>query len=346
MRDASSLTNEFWSEVFGANVTTSKVAEIGDGLVGMNVRVTLHSDTPTVPKSIVAKLPSQDETSRATGIAMRNYEREVKFYRDIAHTVDIHVPHCYYAEWNEVDSDFVLVLEDLAPSTQGNQIVGCSQSHARLAVLELAKLHGPRWGDASLLEYEWLQGREGPDEAETLKNIYAMCLPGFIGTYGDYLEPDALKLVGQFASEVDSWLLRRVGPHTIGHGDYRLDNIMFASAEGGAPISVVDWQTPSRVQAMGDVAYFLGAGVQPHERREMESDLVREYLAALQQYDVTYSFDDAWEQYVVNSFAGVVMSVVASQLVKHTDRGEKMFAAMATRHLRHALDLEAIALLS
>lgn len=346
MRDASSLTDEFWSEVFGSSVTASKSTEIGDGLVGMNVRVSLHSDTPTVPKSVVAKLPSQDETSRATGVALRNYEREVKFYRDIAHTVDIHVPRCFHAEWNDVDSDFVLVLEDLAPAAQGNQITGCSQSHARLAVLELAKLHGPRWGDTSLVDCEWLQGREGPDEAETLKNIYAMCLPGFIGTYGTYLKPDALNLVEQFADVVDSWLLHREGPHTIGHGDYRLDNIMFASEEGGAPISVVDWQTPSRVQAMGDVSYFLGAGVQPHERREMESDLVREYLAALQQYDVTYSFDEAWEQYVVNSFAGVVMSVVATQLVKHTERGEKMFAAMATRHLRHALDLEAIALLS
>ena len=345
MRDASSLTDEFWSEVFNADVTASKVTEIGDGLVGMNVRVALHSTDGGVPQSVVAKLPSQDETSRATGVALRNYEREVKFYRDIAHTVDVHVPRCFYSEWNEVDSDFVLVLEDLSPATQGNQILGCSLSHARLAVLELAKLHGPRWGDASLLQHEWLQGREGPDEAETLKNIYAMCLPGFTETYAGYLEDEALTLVKEFAGEVDSWLLRREGPHTIGHGDYRLDNLMFATEEGGAPISVVDWQTPSRAQGMSDVSYFLGAGVQPHERREIENALVGEYLDALKSYGVIYSFDDAWEQYIINSFAGVVMSVVASQLVKHTHRGEKMFAAMATRHLRHALDLGAMAML-
>lgn len=345
MRDASSLTDEFWSEVFDADVTASKVEEIGDGLVGMNVRVALHCADEVVPQSVVAKLPSQDETSRATGVALRNYEREVKFYRDIAHTVDIHVPRCFHAEWNELDSDFVLVLEDLSPAMQGNQIRGCSYSHARLAVLELAKLHGPRWGDATLLQYEWLQGREGPDEAETLKNIYAMCLPGFIGTYASYLEPDTLKLVEEFGGEVDSWLLRREGPHTIGHGDYRLDNLMFATEQGGAAISVVDWQTPSRCQGMSDVSYFLGAGVQPQERREMESGLVSEYLDALKPYGVSYSFEAAWEQYIVNSFAGVVMAVVASQLVKHTERGEKMFAAMATRHLRHALDLDAMALL-
>ena len=35
------------------------------------------------------------------------------------------------------------------------------------------------------------------------------------------------------------------------------------------------------------------------------------------------------------------MAVVASMIVGHTERGEAMFAAMATRHLTHALDLDA-----
>ena len=34
------------------------------------------------------------------------------------------------------------------------------------------------------------------------------------------------------------------------------------------------------------------------------------------------------------------MAVVASQIVGESERSEAMFAAMATRHLRHALDLD------
>ncbi|MCX6526613.1 MAG: hypothetical protein NTU52_01295, partial [Actinobacteria bacterium] len=43
--------------------------------------------------------------------------------------------------------------------------------------------------------------------------------------------------------------------------------------------------------------------------------------------------------------AGVLMSVVASQIVQRTDRGDQMFTAMATRHIQHALDSETLSLI-
>ena len=39
------------------------------------------------------------------------------------------------------------------------------------------------------------------------------------------------------------------------------------------------------------------------------------------------------------------MAVVASQIVGSSDRSEGMFAAMATRHTQHALDLGSEALI-
>jgi hypothetical protein len=39
------------------------------------------------------------------------------------------------------------------------------------------------------------------------------------------------------------------------------------------------------------------------------------------------------------------MSVVASQIVGGSERSEAMFAAMATRHTRHALDVNAESLI-
>jgi hypothetical protein len=39
----------------------------------------------------------------------------------------------------------------------------------------------------------------------------------------------------------------------------------------------------------------------------------------------------------------LIMAVVASQIVRESDRSEAMFAAMATRHLQHALDLDSYA---
>lgn len=52
-----------------------------------------------------------------------------------------------------------------------------------------------------------------------------------------------------------------------------------------------------------------------------------------------------WKHYCRDAYAGVVMSVVASQIVETTDRSESLFVAMATRHTQHALDLGSEALL-
>ena len=135
----------------------------------MNIRLELDSDG-SLPASLIAKMPSPDPTSRATGVALRNYEREVSFYLEIAPTVDIRVPRCYHAEWHADSGDFVVLMEDLAPAAQGNQITGCDPIQARTAVLELAKLHGPRWGDPTLDDIEWLGRRTA-----TIRSSWQCC---------------------------------------------------------------------------------------------------------------------------------------------------------------------------
>ena len=92
-------------------------------------------------------------------------------------------------------------------------------------------------------------------------------------------------------------------------------------------------------------AYFCGAGLQPEDRRLHERELLDVYAAGLDEYGVSVGDDWLWEQYRRDAFAGVVMAVVASQIVGGSERSEGMFAAMATRHLQHALDLDSFALI-
>jgi hypothetical protein len=60
---------------------------------------------------------------------------------------------------------------------------------------------------------------------------------------------------------------------------------------------------------------------------------------------VDLDWDDCWEQYRRFTFAGLIMAIAASMLVEQTTRGDDMFMAMANRHGRHALDLDAESLI-
>ncbi|MDX2380942.1 MAG: hypothetical protein QNM02_14415, partial [Acidimicrobiia bacterium] len=71
------ITADWMSGVLDAEVEAVESLPIGDGLGGMNLRVQITGATET-PASVVIKLPSLDPTSRASGVGLRNYEREVK----------------------------------------------------------------------------------------------------------------------------------------------------------------------------------------------------------------------------------------------------------------------------
>lgn len=281
-------------------------------------------------------------------MGLRNYEREVKFYQQVAPTVDIRVPRCFYADWNESTGEFVLVLEDMAPAAQGNQITGCSLAHAEAAIDELVNLHAPRWNDPSLWDIDWIQRRTSDDDAQQLLMIYSMMKDGFLATFGDAIRDmcgaAGIALVNDLQPLITKYVNEREQPFTVVHGDYRLDNMLFATPEGGARCAVVDWQTPGHGTGMSDLAYFIGAGLVVDDRRAHEDSLVARYVHGLQSRGV--AVDAAWvgKHYRREAVAGVIMSVVASQIVQRTDRGDQMFTAMATRHIQHALDSDTLSL--
>lgn len=340
------LTADWFAGLFDADVRRVSHRPIGDGLVGMNLRVSLDvgpNDVARVPSSVVVKLPSSDPTSRATAIALQNYVREVRFYTDIADTVDVRTPACHHAEWHQETGEFALVLEDMAPAVQGDQIAGCSIETATDVVRELAKLHGPRWGDATLAEETWM-GRSSPDDVEQLGGMWQMLMPGFLATYERHLESEQAALLEAFGLRLPGWLGSRVGTTTVTHGDFRLDNLLLGDGtpEGGPLVTAVDWQTPAESIGIADLSYFIGAGLLPDDRRRAEADLLAEYAIGLAAYGVELADGELDEGYARYSFAGVIMAVIASQIVGGSERSEAMFAAMATRHLQQALDLDAL----
>jgi aminoglycoside phosphotransferase (APT) family kinase protein len=342
-----SITPAFFTDVLRASghagVTVARFAAtpVGTGQIGRCVRFAFDfaSEAAGAPRTLVGKFPSQDPLSRQTGVQLRNYAREIYFYRELAARLPISRPRCYYAEITGDGPEFALILEDMAPARQGDQLAGCSPEIARAAVVELAKLHGPTWCDDTLRGRE-LIAEPTPERASQGRALYAQMLPAFLARFAPRLARDEQEIIAAVAKSNGPPHAYPARPFALVHIDYRLDNLLIDARATPPRVSVVDWQSLVVGSPLSDVAYFLGASLLPEIRRPIEQELVRAYYDALLAQGVRdYAWEQCWDDYRRGAFAGFAVTVVASVIVQETERGNDMFTAMATRHARHALDL-------
>lgn len=332
------LTSVLQHAGFDAELESVRQTNVGTGQVGQNVRFNLTYRRGAGPQSIVGKFVSENPDSRQAGIDNNTYIKEVRFYQLLKPTVDIQTPIVYFTDIEPSSHDFCLIMEDLYPAQQGDQIEGCDVSTASLALNQLAKLHGPRWGDESLTQIEWLLPNS-PDPLASAKAVWDACWPGFAKRYADGLNTAQFDIATRYGEHLLNLKKLNMGPLTITHGDYRLDNMLF---KGAVPLTVVDWQTPSLGPGLMDTAYFMGTSLPSSLRGGYEKKLLEEYYEALCSYDIqSYSFEHCWEDYRRYCFSGLHMAVIASMIVGRTSRGDEMFLAMARRSTQMALELQA-----
>ncbi|MFT7651049.1 MAG: hypothetical protein ACI9UU_000149 [Candidatus Azotimanducaceae bacterium] len=320
---------------------------IGTGQMADSFRVELlglqKGPSPELA-SVVVKMQAADQLARLAG-AGGSYRSEVGFYTDLAATVSIRTPECFYATGPDDDGRFALVLQDMAPAQQGDQLLGCSPEQARAAVVNLAGLHGSRWCDPSLKDLSWLR-YVTQVEADYFQETLAESTKGFIQYYADRLTEPDVEILQAFAPKCGSWLLDRRKQFTLVHGDYRLDNLLFGSRNGDVSVSAVDWQTLEVGNPGRDLAYFLGNSLLPAQRRAHEQALVRAYHEALLSYDVEdYSFEACMDDYRFGQFQGPLITVLAAHGLAHTARGDDMFIAMCTRACEAIRDLGSLEML-
>jgi hypothetical protein len=322
------------------HVTEATRKPVGNGLVGDSYRFDLryaHED-PRAPTSVIGKFPAEDPASRKSGSDHCLYLREVSFYREMASTVAIHTPKVFAAVIDPDTDDFALILEDLAPARQCDQLAGCSLEDAATAMAEAAALHAPRWADPSLETLDWLTTR--PQRLTPLVNQHLPTIVDlFKDRYGNQLEPEFVRLVDDLPRALKIMQVDRSTPRTIEHADFRLDNIMFDVQGGAKPMATLDWQTVTLGPGPVDVAYFLSAGIDPAERRLHENDLVALYhrdlvARGVRDYDLARCLHD-YRRY---SLHGILMGVFSALSVERTARGDALFLKMTRGACAQALD--------
>ena len=333
-------------------VSGFSIERVGTGQAAVCCRIALEYDDPdptlpktpgpALPKTIVAKFPGENEASRRTGVEGGTYQREVDFYRRLRSRLLIRTPACYLAEIADQGPEFALLLEDLAPATQGDQIAGCTPELARAAVRELVGLHAASWKNPEILNF-------GPNELTPAQrgmmtmDIYRQGLPHFVERCAHALLPDEIALLERVAtSQIFPSEFPMVESACLVHNDYRLDNLLIDERTTPPILHVVDWQTYSVGNPMRDVSYFMGGCLFPDVRREVERDIVREYHDRLIAAGIAgYHWDDCWSDYRKSSYHGLMNPMAAMIFVTPTERGDRLFSIMAQRHARQILELGA-----
>lgn len=335
------VTAEWLSDTLGKDVETVTTAQIGTGQIGTCFRLDLTGVGE--PTRMLAKLPAIDVATREMLAGV--YRSEVRFYSEIADTVAIRVPDCYYADISDNGADFTLLLQDMSPAEQGDQLAGCTVAQARDAVINLAGLHGPRWCDPTLLDIDGL-ALNGPEDAKLLAEMYGPATEIFIDGLGDLIAAEDRDTLWQCVEVAEKWALARSECFGLVHGDYRLDNLLFPP-DGGPGVTAIDWQTLSLALPARDLAYFVGTSLSPAERAECESGLVAEYHRALQSHGARdYTIEGCWEDYRFAMIQGPLVAVFGCAYGTRTDRGDRMFAAMVARSCAAIRDLETIDLVA
>lgn len=345
------VTCEWLSSVLSAagapiEVRDVDVDPIGTGQTGATYRVavTYAVDQPDSPTSYAIKLPSQDATVRER-VAL-GYRSEHAFYTEVAHRVGVPVPHCYHCEITGDGTDFALLLADMAPAVQGDQIGGCSPEEARLAVEALAGLHGPTWCAPEWMELPGIAMPKPGDDAATkgLGEVAMMAADMTLEKLGDRVSGEDRETFTSAMALVTPWLAIP-GPYALMHGDYRLDNMLFDPDR--TRITVVDWQTLGVGLPARDLAYFTATSLLPEVRPAVEHELVRRYHEQLLGYGVTdYDFDSCWRDYRLGVLQAPLITALGFAFAASTDRGDDMVSTMLLRGCQAIRDLDSLTLLT
>jgi hypothetical protein len=267
---------------------------------------------------------------------MGAYYREVMFYRHLAGRTNMRTPRIYANEISPDGTEFVTLMEDLAPAEPGSQLTGESLPHTRIALREAAKLAASFYGDTEIGSLDYVSSSTRTDPRIDVPALMQECWPQFADRFRHGLSKDCIAFAEHYVDRHAHFASRFQGPKTLTHGDFRCENVLF----GADTATVVDWQTVGESSALTDAAYFLGGSVDTRQRREWEKTLIADYSQWLNEAGVSLGFQECWEQYREFAMHGIVITVLGAVFTEAAPRSDKMFLAMIQRHLQQCVDLD------
>jgi hypothetical protein len=206
----------------------------GFGMSGVVHRVNVTVDGGTA--SLVAKIESVENVERALAFRLANES-----------ALAGSIPALYGSSFDGSRKTGLLLLEDVSPATQGDELSPCSPERAHSLIGVLARLHAATW-DASAVSDGWGRPRWEPGRWNDRLVRAAERYPG-------QFTPSTLSRLAHLDLEADEAASElAAGPTAWIHGDPHLDNVLWRP-NGNAV--VVDWATSSIGPPAFDLAVLM-----------------------------------------------------------------------------------------
>lgn len=317
----------------------------GFGLMGEILRchLTYAERSASSPDTVIVKLPSSHEKTLRLSKRLQLYKREYMYYRHLARHVPLRSPTLLFGDFDDASHRFVLVLEDLRAMPMRDQIAGASETDARRAIRGIAKLHGSFWNKTDHSRLSGFYKVLDPKYRPILQIVYLVNLLPTLRNFGKYFSKELSQIAEKFGPRFADYISdMAVGPQTLTHGDFRLENIFYGDDEQDE-ISVIDWQVSGINSPLYDVSYFLSSSVTTEVRRKVEHESLAEYhdiVCSMGARDFT--LDDCWQLYRKNTLGCLlVMVIVCGALSLDTDRSRALAEVELRRTLKAIEDLDA-----
>jgi hypothetical protein len=320
---------------------------VGVGILGDLARVTptYDRDEPGAPRTLVAKLPTQDPAGRGIADMLGFYEKEARIYHELASVLN--TPRNYYSARDPKAVQYVILMEDVGTLRMGDQVAGASVEDADLLIREIAKLHRQWWESPELDALDWIPEVCAPQYKLAQGSAMAALEP-FLQQFGERLterqQAVARAVAPRFMAMQDAL---GGGPQTLCHGDLRLDNIFFGSMDGSRPVTLIDWQIATKARGPFDIAYFLSQSIDPKQRKANEEDWLRGYYETVVEDRHGYTWEECWHDYRAATLMCVGYPLVGGGSIDlGNERGVELVGRMALRSLTAVTDLDADELLA
>ena len=326
-------------------VASARLETIGQGAGMMSALGRLHlqyEGGAPGPASLVVKSPAVNETNRAVAASFQIYEREARFFKELAPRCLARTPKIHCCEIDE-EQNFILLMEDLLDYRLGDQIAGAGLEETELCLEQLARLHASFWN--AVQDLAWVPLIEGSTHANNYLLGAEHGWPQTEEVFGHVIPKSISDTMGRFRAALPRLQQALATPPlTLIHGDFRLENLFFGVGDDQAPLVIIDWQGPLLARGIDDVAFFLAQNTQTEVRRAHERRLVRRYVERLAELGIEgCDFEPFWQDYrlaVLYNWGYVIL--VSGTLDSSTPHARAWMTEMVRRNAAAIEDLDAL----